>query len=181
MLQRNDKSSRPLVNRLVSASTQLTAPQKWTLVALLDHHNPKNGTKVWPGVPRLAEITHFCDKTVRRALHDLKSMGYISIDEQPGATSIYYLNVEMIEKAAGHSVHTGSNGMDRESRGSGQRVHTPRTESLGGLDRESTKQSKEQSKGTGNLTGSYTNRQNSHAKHISDVLHAAMHKGESND
>ncbi len=102
MTSTSKQKTRPLVNRLVSAAIHpLTPPQKWTLVALLDHQNKKNGTKVWPHVSRLCKMTGYKNRATRQALYDLKTLGFINIDAQPGALNIYYLNLEMIEEQAG--------------------------------------------------------------------------------
>ena len=99
---KSKQKSRPLVNRLVSVTNpMLTAIQKWTLVCLLDHQNNRNGTKVWPSVSRLSAMTGFSDKSVRRALHDLRDLGFINIEEQQGAANLYYLNLEIIENYIG--------------------------------------------------------------------------------
>jgi predicted transcriptional regulator len=95
--------NRPLVNRLVSAQLDITATQKWTLVCLLDHQNKKNGTKVWPSIERLVAMVGHSESTVRRALQDLSEVGFVTIEYQPGATNLYYLNLEMIEEYLRHS------------------------------------------------------------------------------
>lgn len=105
----SNQKTRPLVNRLVSATAHpLTPIQKWTLVALLDHQNNRNGTKVWPSVVRISAISGYCEKTTRVALHNLRDMGFLTIDAVPGATSLYYLNLEKIEKQSGRTYQTNT-------------------------------------------------------------------------
>jgi hypothetical protein len=99
---------RPLVNRLVTAAAHpLTAVQKLTLLALVDCWNPnKNGTKVWPSVAFIAQQAGYKDRAIRMALHTLRDFGFINIDEVVGATNLYYLNLEVIEKYAGTKCRT---------------------------------------------------------------------------
>lgn len=56
----------------------LTPAQKAVLVALADHAHD-DGTNVYPGVKRLCIKTSLAERTVRRALSDLRSKGIIRI------------------------------------------------------------------------------------------------------
>jgi hypothetical protein len=169
MREPNDKQTRPLVNRLVSLQLPLTGPQKLVLICLVDHWNPKNGTKVWPGVPRLADMTGFSESTVRRCLRELKDMGMVTIEEQPGSYNLYYLNIEMLQNMGCQPDRgNGLGGVTLTS----HPCHSdkaPLSERQGTPVTVNAEQSKEQSKGTGNLTGSEKNRQNG-LKHIGQVL-----------
>jgi hypothetical protein len=149
--------SRPLVNRLASAAAHPLSPiQKWTLVALLDHQNKKNGTKVWPGRQRICEITGYKDRATRQALYDLKDLGFINIDTQPGCQNIYYLNLEMIEEQAGRKCHGKASGVALDAIGGGSKCQTPRQEMPDTPALNANRTGNEQSNGTGKLTG-YTN------------------------
>lgn len=160
MQEQSKQKSRPLVNRLVSATNpMLTAIQKWTLVCLLDHQNNRNGVKVWPSVSRLAKMTGFSDKSVRRALHDLQDIGFIRIEEQHGLPNLYYLNLETIENYAGQADQTSTDTPVTESKGVGQRDQRGRTESPGGLVTETTEPVKNRVKEPVDITGSESNRE----------------------
>lgn len=154
MPNESSPKNRPLVNRLVSAHLDLTATQKWTLVCLLDHQNKKNGTKVWPSVARLVTMTGFSDSTVRRAIHNLEVLGFFNVERQDGASNLYYLNIEMLEKYLIHSDHTTTTTPVTVTKGGSQSDRPPLSERPDTLVTVTSKQSKEQSNGTGNLTGS---------------------------
>lgn len=60
------------------------------LYALLDDFAGKQHS-AFPAAKTLARLCGCADKTVRRALRELADAGWISIDERPGTSSIYWL------------------------------------------------------------------------------------------
>ncbi len=103
-------------------SQTLKAPAKPVLVALAEH-----GEECWPSLPRLAEMTGYDGRTVRRAVQRLEETGLISVEHRPGRSPIFRLKLSTTPV--------------RESGGSesppGQRVPPPRSESPGRGGRES--------------------------------------------
>ena len=93
-------------------SQTLKAPDKPVLVALAEH-----GEECWPSLTRLAEMTGYDSRTVRRAIQRLEEVGVISVEHRPGRSPIFRLKLSTTPV--------------RESGGSesppGQRVPPPRT------------------------------------------------------
>lgn len=58
--------------------TDLTPAQKAVLVALADHADD-DGSRVYPSVERIGVKTSYAERTVRRALADLREMGLIHV------------------------------------------------------------------------------------------------------
>ena len=91
-------------------SQALAAPAKPVLVALAEHVSGE-GRACWPSVSRLARMTGYAERTVRRALRALEAAGLVRIERRPGRPALYSLNL--------------STTPDRESGDPGQSV--PRT------------------------------------------------------
>uniref|UniRef100_UPI003AF62E4A helix-turn-helix domain-containing protein n=1 Tax=Thiolapillus sp. TaxID=2017437 RepID=UPI003AF62E4A len=88
----------------------LRAPEKPVLVALAEHVGGA-GRECWPSLARLALMTGYSERTVRRALRALEAAGLVRIERRPGRPALYSLNL--------------STTPDRESGAPGQSV--PRT------------------------------------------------------
>ncbi len=65
----------------------LKAPAKPVLVALAEH-----GARCWPSIHRLAEMTGYDKRTVRRAIRALERAGLLEVEQQPGKAAIYSLS-----------------------------------------------------------------------------------------
>ena len=73
-------------------SQALAAPAKFVLVALAEHVSGE-GRACWPSVSRLARMTGYAERTVRRALRALEAAGLVRIKRRPGRPALYSLNL----------------------------------------------------------------------------------------
>ena len=76
----------------------LTPAQKAVLVALADHADV-DGCKVYPSVKRLCIKTSYADRTVRRALSDLREMGLIIVVKESSYhhQTVYRLDLSQMQ------------------------------------------------------------------------------------
>ncbi|WP_419600873.1 helix-turn-helix domain-containing protein [Thiolapillus sp.] len=73
-------------------SQALAAPAKFVLVALAEHVSGE-GRACWHSVSRLARMTGYAERTVRRALRALEAAGLVRIERRPGRPALYSLNL----------------------------------------------------------------------------------------
>ena len=73
-------------------SQALAAPAKPVLVALAEHVSGE-GRECWPSVSRLARMTGYAERTVRRALRALESAGLVRVEQRAGRPALYSLSL----------------------------------------------------------------------------------------
>lgn len=69
-------------------SSALPAPQRLTLIALMDHLH-RDDDVVWPSVTRLGDLTGLGERTVRRALAGLVEAGALTMERSTGRATRY--------------------------------------------------------------------------------------------
>jgi hypothetical protein len=79
-------------NRVLSASGPASPTVRFVLVVLLSDYNESKGY-AWPSAARLSDKTGFCDKTVRTALVEAESAGWLRRDAMLGQVTHYYPTV----------------------------------------------------------------------------------------
>jgi len=109
-------------------SQPLKAPLKPVLVALAEH--VKDRPDCWPSMNRLADLTGYDRRTVRRAIKKLDEIGLISVEHRPGLSDKFTLKLSTtrVRESRGSESHSGQSapgGEVRESWEAGQSA--PRT------------------------------------------------------
>lgn len=97
----------------------LKAPAKPVLVALAEH-----GERCWPSVARLAEMTGYDVRTVRRAIRTLEQAGLIDVEQQPGKSASYSLKLSTtpVRESARSESHPGQSDRGPRSESPGRAV-----------------------------------------------------------
>jgi len=105
-------------------SLALRAPAKPVLVALAEHI--KDQPQCWPSMNRLAEMTGYDRRTVRRAIRKLQDCGLIEVETRPGLPDKFTLNLSTtgVRESLGSESPQGQSdpGVGLESPGGGVRV-----------------------------------------------------------
>lgn len=59
---------------------ELNASERWVLTVLADHYN-EEWSRAWPGVAKIARLTHLSDSTVKRSIRGLESSGLVVVEQ----------------------------------------------------------------------------------------------------
>ena len=106
-------------------TADIRAPAKPVLVALSEHADDSG--RCWPSLSRLADMTGYDVRTVRRAVRALEKCRLISVEHRPGQSPVFGLKLST----------TPDRVTDQTESPPGQSDRGPRSESPGGAVRES--------------------------------------------
>lgn len=69
------------------------ATSKLVLLCLADCHNGESG-RCYPSIQYISETTELDAKTVRKSLRHLEAGGFLSIEERPGKSAVFHLDIQ---------------------------------------------------------------------------------------
>lgn len=78
---------------------------KAVLIGIANHANPKG--EAWPSVERLALYSGYTTRAVQKGIRQLQELGFMSVQERAGTTSLYALRLSGGEPRSGVNIVQG--------------------------------------------------------------------------